>query len=70
MQTLYIPRAEFRQSLAKWLQCEFSEAFVDVLIFRIDEFGVGGVTPSGLDRFVGDGKGLGEAVYQLRGAGG
>ena len=39
---------------------------MDVLIFRIDEFGVGGVTPSGLDRFVGDGKGLGEAVYQLR----
>jgi hypothetical protein len=39
---------------------------MDVLILRIDEFGVGGVTPSGLDRFVGERSSLKEAVYELK----
>ena len=39
---------------------------MDVLILRIDEFGVGGVTPSGLDRFVGERPSLKEVVYELK----
>jgi len=66
MQTLYIPRAEFRLSLAKWVQCEFSEAFIDVLIFRIDEFGVGASRLPGLDRFVAMGRSLGRPFISLR----
>ncbi|KIM78351.1 hypothetical protein PILCRDRAFT_596073 [Piloderma croceum F 1598] len=64
--TLYVPQADFHRVISKWLSDNFSEAFMDVLILRIDEFGVGGVTPSGLDRFVGERPSLKEAVYELK----
>lgn len=47
------PGKPFCASLSHWLNIRIDEETCDVLLLRLDEFAVGGVTPSSLDQFVG-----------------
>ncbi|RDB27644.1 hypothetical protein Hypma_003168 [Hypsizygus marmoreus] len=50
-----IPHDDFRTRLSMWLGMELSPSAWLTLDFRLDEFGIGGVTPSNLDHLVGSG---------------
>ncbi|RDB27651.1 hypothetical protein Hypma_003167 [Hypsizygus marmoreus] len=51
-----VPSDEFRARLGIWLKGEISAEAWLTLNLRLDEFGIGGVTPSNLDSFIGDGR--------------
>ncbi|THH13135.1 hypothetical protein EW146_g7054 [Bondarzewia mesenterica] len=55
---------QFCVALSHWINIHLDETTCDTLLLRLDEFAVGGVTPSSLDRFVGR-QTLREAIGQL-----
>ncbi|RDB27646.1 hypothetical protein Hypma_003160 [Hypsizygus marmoreus] len=63
-QVSLIPSDDFRTRLSMWLGMELSPAAWLTLDFRLDEFGIGGVTPSNLDHLVGSGS-FREAILEF-----
>ena len=64
-QVSYTSRSEFCKAITTWLKEDLSPSLLDALLLRLDEFGVGGVTLSSINQFVGE-KTLSDAIRQLQ----
>lgn len=56
-----MPSKTFSAAIRRWMKDDIEDSTINALVFRLDEFAVGGVTPSSLDNLVGD-KPMKEAI--------
>ncbi|OBZ70032.1 hypothetical protein A0H81_09903 [Grifola frondosa] len=58
------PAQSFCRAIGDWLNMLLDEITCDTLLLRLDEYAIGGITPSSLDRFVGN-RSIREAIAYL-----